>query len=201
MPFNARAHRAAARRSALVAVAVGRYSGSPTASVGTAHAAMSTDRERPLVHRAQPVRTGGRFWGTEASRCSSAFGPIGPPHPSTSSARAVRSPSGRRSPDWSRVASLGPPRRMPPRRMPTVRRRSGQLRLGRSAEADVRRRNRFAGGSCAWSWQGQSCQLIRTIFQSWSSRLALPHWTTAAPLAVEDWATPATRVLFTFRSL
>src|SRR5690242_13251160 len=57
------------------------------------------------------------------------------------------------------------------------------------------------GDSCAWSWPGWSRQLIRTIFQSWSSRLAVPHWTTAAPLAVEDWATPATRVLFTFRSL
>lgn len=47
--FNARAHRAAARRSASAAVAAGAALGLVAVSVGTAHAATPTDRERPGV--------------------------------------------------------------------------------------------------------------------------------------------------------
>ncbi len=65
------------------------------------------------------------------------------------------------------------------------------------------RARRLDGGPGGWGGRcpGASLdQLMRTIFQSWSSTSTLFHWTTAAPSAVEDWATPATRVLFTFRS-
>ncbi|MFH8659388.1 S1 family serine peptidase [Streptomyces afghaniensis] len=48
-PFNAPAHRAAARRSASVAVAAGTVLGLVAVSVGTAHAATATDRGRPGV--------------------------------------------------------------------------------------------------------------------------------------------------------
>lgn len=47
---------------------------------------------------------------------------------------------------------------------------------------------------------GSADQLMRTIFQSWSSTFRSFHWTTEAPSTVEDWATPAWRPLLTFLS-